>query len=513
MKIVFEENDSIYKIVYTIKKIPNYKKAIIHINENHSIFKHPRWGTYLKKIIQEHHINVTFFAKNYTTKQYFDEAWLTYHHESFFEDWFSKLSLQTFMKSITTFHKQLLLKKTNLSILILFAEFLILVSLVYIFRTLISPNATIYVSPSYSIENIVYNFRYYPKKDEAVHTYQAYLSIPYATWSLPFISEMSTHVQNMTSSQESARWTVTLFNTLPFDFSLLKKTKLITDNWVEFTLDEKTKIPKWSNDTPWKIEVKVTAKERYESWELIWDDWNIPKWKLLLVKNLSESTEDGSIRAEASRWFTNGKLIEKWTVIKDDIKNIEQDLLKKMESEKGSFIKSHHKDKETILLPFEELTSFDINWLVTTSELWQEASFVEWKVETTIFYPVISWNDIEQWVFSYLDQRAEDTIFTNTINRDWIVFYDYIFIEATEKLPAHYIIPTRVPILKKYDINHDWLGIIKEIKDRIIWIDKNEAKNIILSYPEIEKAEIKISPRRYAIIPDITSRVTFKFQE
>ncbi len=513
MKLVFDEKDSIYKIVHAIKKIPNYKKATIFINKNHSIFKHPRWWTYLKKIIEEHHIEVSFFAENYDAKDYFEEAWLTYHHDDLLKSWTSLFSVQTIVDKITKFHKQLLLKKNNLSIFILFAEFLILVSLVYVFWTLISPNATIYVTPSYSLENVVYNFRFFPKKDEAVHTYQAYLSIPYTTWSLPFSSEMSTHVQNMTASQEASRGSVTLFNTLNYDFSLLKKTKLITDDWIEFTLDKKTRIPRWTKDSPWRIEAKVTARERFESWELIGDNWNIPKGKRLLVKNLTESTEDGSIWSEASRWFSNGKLIEKGTVIEEDIKEIEKALLEKMEKEKWSFITSHHTDPDTLILPFEEFTQFDIDGLITTSELGQEASFVEGKVDTTVFYPIVSWDDIEQWIYDYLAQRAENPTYITTIHRDWVTFYDYIYKESTEKLPAHYIIPTSVPILKKYDIHRDGLQIIKEIKDKIIGIDKNKAKEIILTYPEIEKAEVKISPRWYTTIPDISARVMFEFDE
>lgn len=512
MNITFSKYDSIYKIVNTLKKIPNYKDVTVNIDPEHAIYQHDRRWQYLYTVIKDHHINVTFVAHTHDIKRYLEQASLPYVQTSRRNHRTTYLDISTRAESIRSFHENILIKKSNLWFLVLIAEFLVLVSLVYLFWTLISPNTTIYLTAASELDTIIYNFRYYQKEDEAVHKFQSYLSLPYMIWSVPYTYDMSTHVQNITTIQEPASWTVTLFNTLPYDFSLLDNTRLISAEWVEYTLDSRITIPRWTANQPWTIQIFVTARERYESWEIIGEDGNIPKWKRLLIKNLPESSQEELLRAEVHDWFKDGKTVSRWSVVQEDIQSIENAILQRMEEEKSVFLKKNHSNPDEIILPFRELYQFDKNTLVTTSQIGEEASFVEWRVESALFYPYIVWDDLEEAVQDYLTQRAEDALHTTTIHRDWVLFYDYIPKEATDAIPFHYIIPTSVPIIRQYDLTRDWLEILDEIKDKIVWANKQRAQEIILSYQEIENAEIRVSPRRFSSLPETKSRITFEIK-
>jgi hypothetical protein len=90
-----------------------------------------------------------------------------------------------------------------------------------------------------------------------------------------------------------------------------------------------------------------------------------------------------------------------------------------------------------------------------------------------------------------------------------------VYVEADEngETPWYYIIPTKLPTIKKYNIEKDSLGIISEMKDKIAWLTTEQASKIILEYDEIDAVKIQITPRWYSIVPDIKSRIDFRFAE
>lgn len=233
----------------------------------------------------------------------------------------------------------------------------------------------------------------------------------------------------------------------------------------------------------------------------------------MYFKKLPESMQDKKIWWTALADFSGWKDIETGTVIEEDIQRIEKNIIKNMQTDKVSYIKTHVDTSmnDSIILPYDILYNFDIHEFVTTSEIGEETSFVEWKVETDLYYPYILRSDLEKWIEKYLLQRSENETHHTEYDRNGIVMYDKVDVIGDDQLPAHFLIPTKVPVIKTYNIESDALWIINEVKDRIVWLDKEVAKDIILSYEEIDAAEINISPRRFSIIPGIKSRIKFKF--
>lgn len=512
MKIEFKENDSIYKIVQTIKKIPNYKKSTINIHPDHRIFQHQRRSNYLKNLIQEHNLDITFVSHNISTKNYRQQADLA-HTDIFDRKFWDKITdTSKLREKINSYHRNLLIKKNYLSGLVLLSEVWVLLVVLYVFWTLLSPNATIIVTPAYEVEHVVYNFRYYPIWDKQVHQFQSYLSVPYFTWSVPYLYDMSLNVQNVSYSADSAIGTIEIQNTYDYTYSLLNNSRLITEEGVLYKTQKRVDVPPWSIEKPGTRRVQVIAEGNFENGVLIWELWNIPKGKILYFKNSSEEERE-KVRAVSWNNFEWWETIETGTVIEEDIQKMEASILEQMEKNKSTYLKTKvDQTGDVILLPFEDLYSFDVREFITTSEVWEATSFIEGKVETQLFYPYITRTELKAAVEQFLSQRSEDEIHLTQYDRNGITMFDRVEVFEDELLPPHYLIPTKIPVIKTYNIEKDSLWVINEIKDRIVWLDKETAQKIVLDYDEIDGIKIHISPRWFSIIPSVKSRIKFRFE-
>jgi len=101
----------------------------------------------------------------------------------------------------------MLVKKNSLSVFLIIAEFGALCLALYTFWTLISPNVVITVTPQYSVESFMYNFRYYSQEDIENANYQSeqeYLTIPMQRESIQYQYDMSINVENSTYEIENA---------------------------------------------------------------------------------------------------------------------------------------------------------------------------------------------------------------------------------------------------------------------------------------------------------------------
>jgi hypothetical protein len=117
-------------------------------------------------------------------------------------------------------------------------------------------------------------------------------------------------------------------------------------------------------------------------------------------------------------------------------------------------------------------------------------------------------SDIINGIQHYIEKRSTDSKKIINIQNNFISFYQILTGEYNSS-----IIPTRVNVIESYNIKTDKNNIIPTIKAQIIGMDIINAKNSISTYPEIEKVDIKISPRRYSTITNIKSRIFIKIQE
>jgi len=141
------------------------------------------------------------------------------------------------------FHLSLFNKKSTLSYLFFIGEVLIIGLIAYFLYQFVLPSATIYLKPSYTVEDIVYNFRYFPARQPEDVQDSTFISIPYSTGVMSYTYTLKTNTQNINFMQKPAQGTVRLINTTYQSFSLRANTRLITDDGVLFTMPESVSIP------------------------------------------------------------------------------------------------------------------------------------------------------------------------------------------------------------------------------------------------------------------------------
>ncbi|MBU0626957.1 hypothetical protein KKG31_00125 [Patescibacteria group bacterium] len=62
-------------------------------------------------------------------------------------------------------------------------------------------------------------------------------------------------------------------------------------------------------------------------------------------------------------------------------------------------------------------------------------------------------------------------------------------------------------IIQGYDFTKDINGVLDSAKTRILGTEKDEAKEILLSFPEIASIKLKVRPPRYSSLPKLKSRI------
>lgn len=493
-----------------MKKVPPYKKVSITIEKNHELFKHKRWAQQLTELINQHHIDAEFQVKNSQQEEYFATAGLHYTTEwnKGIRWYFEKAKKRLF--STKSIHKQLLAKKNAPSYLIVWAEVAVLIVVGSFFRWLVSPKAEITIVPSHEIVPIVYQYWFHLAWSGASTNSELHdqITIPYSIGNIEYNQEMTIDVQDITYSYSPANGQVEFINTLQDPVSLVWGTQLTTTWWALFTLDRRINIPAWTENRPWKVRVNVTARDYTDEWVAIWALWNIDHWTELYIKNLEESLEDKKVIAVARRWFDNWETIGKWTVIQEDIEDIEQTILVSMEKNKRSHLQEQFNDHDTvIILPFDELITFSVNEFISTATVWDNATFVDWIVKSDLQYAYITVEDFFDSVEQYIKERPIQWKFLIDYDPHSIAFYT---LNREQENPSHFTIPIKVNTIRWYNFFDDDYDLWKEMINTVKQLSRKEAKEKLLEYEEVRDVTIKLSPPRYDTLPQENQRINIK---
>lgn len=508
MKVSFKPNDSLYYIFKTIKKIPSYRKVILFIDPKHDFFENKRWGQQLKDIILQYNLDITCVVTNEYSSKYFKELKIPtiYKYQGLWQKWLQ--SAKRFLQKWQRLHSSLIVENTYISYLVIISEIVVIGFLLYFFRWLISPNATLTIQPSYHVENIVYNYLYYPKWK--VFTWRAdVIRIPYQRWVLPFKHQETINVQNISYDIENAHGTIEIFNTLPERISLLDKTKFIDDTGMLFTADTAINLAPGTPEVPSTTFISVTALPYTNQWEIIWELGNIPKDTTLWIKNLPESMLQKNIYAlstnDFKQWVTNAT----WTVIAEDITKMENKIIDYMNEKTKENLKKWFDQQDKKILFFDDFISLSIDKFITTSHIGDATSFIEWEVKASINFIYIEETDLITAVDTYLQERPSNNQFLVDYDENSLTFYDI------QKRPSDdvFFIPTKLNTIRWYNFKDDHNNLIEEIKAKIVGMKRDEVKNTLLKYDDIQDVDISISPPRYDTMPQVKSRIKFKLKE
>ena len=503
MFIKFRKDDTIYKIFSTIQKIPNGKKIKIFIDCKNEFFSNIWWWKQLKDLLEEKNLKYIFYSNGRKCDDYFLNLKIPFVKRKNIKDILK--NILKFFFPYYAFRNPILIKTLPIwTIFIVIIEFLLVWYILYWFYNFISHHAIIYITPSYKVETIVNNFFIYtwfkPK-------YKNKYYLPFYTKTINVEIDQTISVSNLKYITHPSQWQVIIYNFTNKDLSFKAWTKFITDNGLLFRAKYWFRLPPSSKD--WKpgiAYVSLVALDRDINWDIIWKRGNIISWTKLYILKYPPSRDLHKIYAVAIWNFQWWETIGKWIVTKQDIQRLKDSLIKTFKSKIPDWIsKDIWQDSEKVLINFPQFISWKVIDVSFDAKPWQIRSIVNWKLKWKITYSYLLWPDIKKGFEIYLQERSLESEKLIDIDRKSLILLDVYPI--TKKL---FMIPIRVDIVKWYNFKLDKSGLLDKIKLDIAGKSIKEAKNIILSYPQIDSVVIKVYPVWYNILPKLKSEIKFK---
>ena len=244
MKLFFLQQDSLYKIFTTLEKTPKNSHVEIFVESENQFFNNPRRSKQINNILSKRSIKATFIAQNEHQRRYFEENNIS--HEVKKENKVRKFLnlIYRFFFNIKKFHLQTFQHKNYSFFAIFGAEALLILIVAYGIYSLILPQTIITITPSYEMNEVVYNFRYMYQQD--IQNYPLtgkHIVIPLYTGTIPNIQTTLSLDKKVNADGSIVKGTIRLINKTKSEISLKTNTQLIDDYGIEYTTDSKIFIP------------------------------------------------------------------------------------------------------------------------------------------------------------------------------------------------------------------------------------------------------------------------------
>ncbi len=491
----------------SLEKVSKGKQLFLYIDHQNSFFSHPwRWKQ-IDSLLQEKWVNYTCICKHQKARKYFEDHNMPYEYQPPNRFLHSMHLFGMLLFNFKKFHLSVFTKKSTVSYIFIAGEVIWIGLIIYIMYQFLVPSTTILLQPSYTVEDVVYNFRYYPSGTTGLENNSEtnYITVPYQIGSITHTHTLSVPVQSLQYLSHPSAWDVVVTNTLPVSYTLKPNTQLITDDGLIFLTNYALSLPPGSRKAPSTTRIAVTAADKDKAGNIIGDRGNIGSWTRLLIKNLNQSAILWAIYANVMSWFQWGYTKKSGTVSDDDINIVKEKLIAAITGDnKTILVKQEFHDEDGFLLPLPDLirsenVQFDMN--VSSGDA---VDVLEGKVTVTFRYPYVIWHDLMQWVSEYVKQRPSQTRQLISLQKNTATFYE------TYITQDYIVVPTKVSAVWWYDFTQDSNHLKPQIISKIAWLSVEEAKKIILSYPEISSVILSNSPAWSDTLPTLKSRMYFK---
>lgn len=496
MKLFFDRSDSFYKIFKSVEKISDGKSVSLEIHPHNQFFKNIwRWKQ-LIELLKEKKINYTITTNSDFVSTYFRELGEDAVVQS--EHKIKKVAqiIYDFFFNIKKFHLHMLDKKDYLSFIVLGLESFIVLIALYIFYIILVPTALVLVKPSYNIEEVAYNFRYYPVETQLAGQDAKFISIPYYKSSIDHEMNFSVPLGELKYNVVNAKWYAKLSNELNTQITLKPNSKLLTEDGLLFKTTDWVVVPgQWTVTTP------VEALEKDEKEQIIWTRWNVLAWTKMEIKNLQGSLKS-KVTAVASVNFTGWKFFTEGIITEKDMTNFTTKAKEQITKIKRDVLIKQVKTENTKPLFFDDMIDVDMNEIKVNKKVGDVANVVDGVIKAKLTYRYIYRDELMSAVYKYTSQRPNQSFSLVEIDRNSAVLYDR-FVSST----GIYIIPTKINTIWWYNFVTDAAGIKQQIKEKISWLDLASAKKALLTFPNIGAADIKASPFWITKVPNVLSRI------
>lgn len=503
MKLFFLKEHSLYKIFKTIEKVPNGRTIYIYIDPEHSFFDNEWWGKEIKELLQKKNLNTFFVTKTEKSKYFFSSLWLTVLHQEKHKIIKYLRLFYDFFFNIKKFHLQVYTKKNYIFYVVFGFEILFVLVILFLLYSLILPSTHINIIPTSQLESVIYNFRYYPFSDTQFEKDSRYLSVPYYTGYIDYKYDMTVSTANIKYIQQPSQWTIELINKVPKDYSFVKDTRFVTDDGRQFVAVKSFTLLQWTESNPGKTLIVIKAMEQDNQWVLMWSRWNITKWTKLFIKNMTSSYYAQSIYGQVLEDFTWWTLHSQWIVSVKDIDILSWKLVDALYKQKKNIVFSNFKAPENMILNFDSLISTEIKGVQIKNVPGEKTPLLKWSIIARFNFIYIKKADLLTEVNKYIKQRQYDKMKIFTVDTSSIVFFS----DMKQQTWDLFVIPTKIDIKQYYDFAKDVNNIVSDMKERIVWLTEDKAREVIFSYPEISSFTITIRPPRYTTVSKLKSRI------
>ena len=512
MKFFFAKTDSLYKIFKSLEKIPSHRNVEIFIDPEHSLFDNERWWQQIKDIIDKNKIDATFVTKNKKNRDYLNSVWLKTNlvKEKHIQKAINLFYL--FFFNIKKFHLQTYESKKYLFILIFFFEILLILWILRFIISLIVPSANITIQASESTETIIYNVRYYPHDDPRAATETRFLYVPFYTGALNYKHELTISTANSKYISNPSHGEIKIYNKKDQEYTIVRNTQFNTSDGLIFRAVDDFVLPAWTEKHPSETIITVKADEYDNNWELIGIRWNIPFKTLMYITKLEESSITKDIWAESIENFYWRDTESIGTVTDKDIQQLRDKLTNQVYTKKMQVVSENFPIESWFLLPFETITTTTFNNIEIPQLSGDNIPTIKWTAYVTYNYIYVLRSDLYQIFMTYVNERQSENDLTVKIDQNSLQFLkdsNTTNNDEIKKIWKTYSISTQINVVHTYDFEKDPKQILSEIKNKIAWMDVNDARNYILSsFDEIWSVKISV-PLWYNSIPVIKSRIKF----
>jgi hypothetical protein len=470
MKFFFAKTDSLYKIFKTLEKVPNGRKVEIFIDPEHSLFDNPRRGKQIKEILEQKHLEATFTTKSSKNRAYFREVGLFVEQikERNIEKAVNLLYL--FLFNIKKFHLHTYESKKYIFALIFLFEAVFIGIVLWVIISLILPSASITIQPAEDLEQIIYNFRYYPAQQSGQTTDSRYLTIPYYTGTIDYKYDLVISTANIKHITNPSKGQIKIYNTKPQSYSLVATTRFITSDGLVFRAVNDFIIATGDVDYPSETVISVQADERDEKDQIIGVRGNIPMKTQMWIKNLNESYYLKEIWAESMERFQGGSTQSFGSVTDKDIATLTGKLVEQIYKQKMNVVGQNFAIVDGVLLPFESITRTQFNSIAVDQSGGVETPTIKGTAYVSYLYHYVYRKDLIKAFHTYLKERPSEKIQVLNIDQNSIGFIkDTSSFESGElrKDGQTFIIPTQITVVQGYDFQQDSNKILPQIKDTI----------------------------------------------
>ena len=521
--IKIKKNDSLSKVIKKIK-----------LEESTEVFlEFPVWQWVIHdfnslKILKNTFKNkkLVFVSKDITAKRYFTKLWL--HFTLIKDEGYLKKNLEkqkNILKANTSFREYLIYevqkkwaqiqkkiqkttakkapKKSSHSFpFILVAGIFAVSSFLLFFIFYLAVHKTyIYVSPEIEVLKIQRNFQFNNSAELSLN--ENSIKLREITIEASLKGDFSaTNVELWSTKQAAGE--VEIFNEIGSPITLVEGTKFINDEWIVFTMQKKTEIPAWNiaseDATATPVTTVYLVADNFDlQGNFIGSRWNL-EWVILSIPGLEweyknriywkiKKTEGGIDDYDVFVWEDD---IETWSELLK-IK-LEDEALKKLQ-EKIKTLNTENNEDYALLLSNNTLIyeDFIFNNSDGTS-VWDKKR--KFELDGTLKLRGFIYN--RNFVFSKLETIATQKLIED--NRDLVItdksslaIAHMIYDRKTEddQINVKATMEIEILIQKNFNSNDYYTELLK---NKIVWLPKNQAYDILLNSNNINKASIKNSP-------------------